>query len=58
MSALVKVLRRQRFAVTAGKLAEETGVSIRTLCRDIGALTPGLRWVPDRPGRGSRSGRL
>jgi predicted DNA-binding transcriptional regulator YafY len=35
---LLQVLRRHRRPVTGGALAEELGVSLRTLYRDIGAL--------------------
>jgi predicted DNA-binding transcriptional regulator YafY len=35
---LIQVLRRHRFPVTAGKLAAELGVSVRTLYRDVETL--------------------
>ncbi len=35
---LVQALRRRRYPVPAAKLAEETGVSLRTLYRDIATL--------------------
>lgn len=36
---LVEALRRHRYPVTAAALAEELGVSVRTIYRDIGTLT-------------------
>ncbi len=35
---LIQVLRRHRRPVSGRKLAEETGVSLRTLYRDIASL--------------------
>ncbi len=36
--ALIQVLRRHRMPVSGRALAEETGVSLRTLYRDIASL--------------------
>ena len=35
---LIQILRRHRFAVTGANLAEELGISLRTLYRDIATL--------------------
>lgn len=49
---LLQALRRLPAPVTAGRLAEETGVSLRTLYRDIGALRAGGALIDGEAGLG------
>ncbi|MDD5279352.1 HTH domain-containing protein [Acidithiobacillus sp.] len=50
--ALIQILRRHRFAVTGANLAEELGVSLRTLYRDIAALQEQGANIEGEPGIG------
>ena len=49
---LLQMLRRHRYPVTGKKLSEELGVSLRTLYRDIAALTAQGAHVDGSPGVG------
>ncbi|MDD2751460.1 MAG: YafY family protein [Acidithiobacillus sp.] len=49
---LIQILRRHRFAVTGANLAEELGVSLRTLYRDIATLQEQGANIEGEPGIG------
>jgi predicted DNA-binding transcriptional regulator YafY len=49
---LIQVLRRHRFPVSGEALAEETGVSVRTLYRDIATLKTQGAKIDGEPGMG------
>ena len=50
--ALIQILRRHRFAVTGANLAEELGISLRTLYRDIATLQEQGASIEGEPGMG------
>ncbi|WP_081576796.1 helix-turn-helix transcriptional regulator [Acidithiobacillus thiooxidans] len=49
---LIQILRRHRFAVTGANLAEELGISLRTLYRDIATLQEQGANIEGEPGIG------
>ena len=50
--SLIQILRRHRFAVTGANLAEELGISLRTLYRDIATLQEQGASIEGEPGVG------
>ncbi len=50
--ALIHLLRSHRFPVTGAQLAEELGISLRTLYRDIGTLQEQGACIEGEPGLG------
>ena len=50
--SLIQILRRHRFAVTGANLAEELGISLRTLYRDIATLQEQGVSIEGEPGMG------
>ncbi|MGL5633439.1 MAG: helix-turn-helix transcriptional regulator [Azovibrio sp.] len=49
---LIQILRRHRFPVTGATLADELGISLRTLYRDIGTLQAQGAHIDSEPGLG------
>jgi predicted DNA-binding transcriptional regulator YafY len=49
---LIQILRGHRFPVTGAHLAEELGISLRTLYRDIAALQEQGASIEGEPGLG------